>query len=365
MNEELLFWIWLNNVKGIGPVTAKMLLSIFRDPEDIYKAHRNEFEGIKGIGDSKVDSIMNSRDLETAKSILKACNRQGISILVYKDSLYPNVVKKMPKTPLVLYYRGEIVNDSIGVGIVGSRRCTEYGKRVAVEAAEYLSQNRIPVISGMAKGIDSYAHTACLNKQGYTLAFLGCGVDICYPEEHKELMKKIIENGAVISEYAPGVKPEARHFPERNRLISAWSEKLLIVEAAENSGALITAEISRKQNKEVFAVPNNIYSNESRGTNLLIQNGVKIYLASEQLFVEKTRNIKIETNNIMHHGIDALSAIEERIISIVKDKILTINELMEVMGESKNFLIEQIAVMELEGKIRSLAGGRITAVGSD
>jgi DNA processing protein len=363
MNEELVYWLWLNNIKGIGPVTAKLLLDVFKEPENIYKADKNELEGIKGIGDSKIDIILNSKDLEAAKFILKACNKQGISILTYNDPLYPDEVRKIPKIPVVLYYRGKIADDSVGVGIVGSRRCTEYGKKVTVEAAEYLAQNKIPVISGMAKGIDSYAHTACLNKQGYTLAFLGCGVDICYPEEHKELMKKIIENGAVISEYTPGVKPDARHFPERNKLISAWSKKVLIVEAAENSGALITAEIAKKQNKEVFAVPNSIYSKESRGTNSLIQNGAKIYLTPEQLYIEKAHNVKKEGNNTKSLNKDKLSELEERIIRVLKNKILTINELMEAVEENSIMLLEQISMMELEGKVRSLSGGRITVEG--
>jgi len=122
--------------------------------------------------------------------------------------------------PVILYYRGNIIEDSMGVAIVGSRRCSEYGKRLTVDAGEFLAQNNVPIISGMAKGIDGFAHTACLKADGYTLAILGCSIDICYPKEHIELMQKIIEKGAVISEYPPGTKPDANHFPMKNRLVA-------------------------------------------------------------------------------------------------------------------------------------------------
>lgn len=361
MDENLLFWLWLNSIKGIGPATARLLLDEFQDPESIYRAKREDFVDIPGIGQVKADILLREKSLSSAKAILETCNRLNIAILTLNDPLYQPFAKEINKAPVLLYYRGIIREDSIGVAIVGSRRCTEYGKRVTVEAAEFLAQHNISVISGMAKGIDSYAHTACLNKNGYTLAFVGCGVDICYPEEHRELMKKIIEHGAVISEYPPGVRPEANHFPERNRLISGWSEKVLIVEASEKSGALITADIGRKQGREVLAVPNGIHAKESSGTNRLIQAGAGIYLNPEQLLLSRQVYIIKKDNTIETSDNTKLSLMENKIIGMLKDNPMTINELIECLKENKDTLIEQISIMELEGKIKSIAGGRLIA----
>ncbi|MGY0372874.1 DNA-processing protein DprA [Clostridium sp. JNZ J1-5] len=288
MKENYLYWVWLNELKGIGPVTAKKLLNRFMSPENIYNATKEEIRALEDIGDKLVEVIIQSKDLNPAKKIIERCEKQNISIVTYEEKKFPSGIRSYPNMPIFLYYKGNLYEDISGVAIVGSRRCSDYGKQVTVEAAKFLAENKIPVISGMAKGIDSYAHTACIKSLGYTVAFLGCGVDICYPKEHAELMKNITETGAIISEYAPGVTPSPQNFPKRNRLISACSEKILIVEAGEKSGALITAEYAKEQNKEVFAVPNNIYSKESKGTNKLISEGASIYLNPSQLFINNS-----------------------------------------------------------------------------
>lgn len=295
-DSSLIYWIWLSELKGIGPVTAKILLNRFKTPENIYRAQGDELNSISGIGEATADLILSSKSLEIAENILDKCEKLNIKILKYNDDLYKQEIRNIKDAPVLLYYRGNLIENSLGVGIVGARRCTEYGKRVTVEAAEFLASMSIPVISGMAKGIDGYSHTACLKAGGYTVAVLGCGLDICYPKEHYTLMEKIIESGAVVSEYPPGTRPDSKNFPRRNRLISAWCKKLLAVEAAEKSGSLITAAFAREQNREVFAVPSSIYSREGRGTNKLIEQGAKIYLEPGQLLegfdVEKRdRNI--------------------------------------------------------------------------
>jgi DNA processing protein len=189
---------------------------------------KDELININRIGNATANIIFSSKSLETSEGILNKCKKTNIRILTYRDSLYPIGVKDIKKVPILLYYRGNIIEDSMGVAIVGSRRCTEYGKKLTVEAAEFLAGNNIPVISGMAKGIDGFAQTACLKAGGYTIAILGCGVDICYPKEHIELMMKILEKGAVISEYPPGTKPNPNYFPMRNRFISAMTVNELL-----------------------------------------------------------------------------------------------------------------------------------------
>jgi DNA processing protein len=351
-NRDLIYWIWLSQINGIGPVTAKLLLDVFKTPENIYKTSKNELVDIRGIGNITADIIYNFKSLVKAEEILKKCEKLNISILTYEEFLYPTLVKDIKKSPVILYYRGNIIEDSMGIAIVGSRRCTEYGKRLTVEAAEFLARNGIPVISGMAKGIDGYAHTACLKADGYTLAILGCGLDICYPREHMELMQRIIKKGAIISEYPPGTKPDAKHFPMRNRLISAWSRKLLVVEAGEKSGSLLTAAFAKEQNRQVFAAPNSIYSRESIGVNKLIQEGAKIYLNPLDLLLDNMRNtiINNKKEDIVPIG-NELTSLEEVILAKIKDNPMTLDKLFFILQENKSDILETMSIMELEGKI--------------
>jgi DNA processing protein len=209
----------------------------------------------------------------------------------------------------------------------------------------------------MAKGIDGYAHTACVKADGYTLAILGCGLDICYPKEHIELMQRIIEKGAIISEYPPGTKPDANHFPMRNRLISAWCKKLLVAEAGEKSGSLLTAAFAKEQNRQVFAAPNSIYSRESVGTNKLIEEGAKIYLKPSQLLLEHTRkpgvNIKKDNKELI---CDDLTLLEKIIFTKIEDNPMNLGELLLVMQDDKSDILETISIMELKGMIINVGG---------
>jgi len=364
-DSDFVYWIWLSQINGIGPVIGKILLNVFKSPQNIYKATKSELVNIKGIGNNTTDIIFSSKSLVKAEEILSKCEKLNIGVLTYGDSLYPIEVKEIKKAPVILYYRGKLIEDSMGVAIVGSRRCSEYGKRLTVEAAEFLAQNNIPVISGMAKGIDGYAHTVCLKADGYTIAILGCGLDICYPKEHIDLMKRIIEKGAVISEYPPGTKPDANHFPMRNRLISAWCRKLLVVEAGEKSGALLTAAFAKEQNRQVIAAPNGIYSRESIGTNKLIKEGAEIYLNPSQLLLDNMRMPRVnhKEENIAPIGDDLtapigddLSILEKIILIKIKDKPMSLNEILLDLKEDRSEVLATISIMELMGKIINVGG---------
>ncbi len=204
--------------------------------------------------------------------------KNNINIITIQDEKYPENLKYIYDKPIVLYTKGnmELLNSN-GIAIVGSRYCTEYGKNIATKMAYNIAKSNKCVISGLAKGIDSYAHIGALKAKGYTIAVLGNGLDNIYPNENKKLSEKIIENnGLLISEYIVGTKPEKINFPERNRIISALAKGIVIVEAKEKSGALITADFGLEQGKEIFAVPGNIYSANSKGTNNLIKQGANI-----------------------------------------------------------------------------------------
>lgn len=371
------YWIWLSQLKGIGPLISKRLLYELGTPENIYNAVYDQLIKVWGIGTATANMILNSKSLEAAKTILDNCSKNNIKIITCKDPIYSSISSMYPEMPIFLYYKGEI-KSLPGIAVVGSRRCSSYGKRVVVEAAGYLAKNNIAVISGMAKGIDGSAHTACLNEGGYTIAFLGNGLDICYPKEHIPLMVGIIENGAVISEYPPGVQPRPEYFPRRNFLMSCWSEKILVVEASKNSGALITAKVAKEQGKIVLATPSDIYSITGEGTNQLIFNGAEIYLSPKQLlngFVCSNNFIDKEISNLVSNKANEknksdvemlsynkrnLNDIETEIIYCLKNESKTIDEISKSINKSLFEFIEYVTMLEIEGIIRSLPGGKYT-----
>ncbi len=340
------YWLWLSLIKGIGPITAKKLLQYYKDAYCIYNATKDELENINILNKKQLQELITSKSLKNAQGIISECKTKEIKVLTYSDELYKEKAKLCSKSPIVLFYRGNILKENFSVGIVGARRCTDYGKKVAAEAAQYLARNSVTVISGMAKGIDSYAHTACLKNGGYTLAFLGSCVDICYPAEHSVLMKRIIENGAVISEFLPSTKPIQSNFVTRNYLLSAWSEKLLVVEATEKSGALTTAKFAKENKTEVYAVPNNIFAEESKGTNKLIEEGSKIYLTPNQL-VDNKNCVHIRT----YQDVDGykMSPLQNRILSLLKNKPKNLEEILFSIKEEREGIIETLSIMEVEG----------------
>ncbi|MGV8905525.1 MAG: DNA-processing protein DprA [Acetobacterium sp.] len=363
------YWIWLSVLKGFGPVTQKRLLQHLKTPDCIYNSSEDELLSIAGIGPKLAQSIRAAHSLDGAFSILEELHQEGIKILSYDDPLYPNIAKEMGDAPIVLYYKGTLRENSPGVGIVGSRRCTGYGKQVVIEAAQYLAQHGIAVISGLAKGIDGYAHTACLKAGGYTIAFLGNGLDVNYPKEHAALQAGIVENGAVISEFLPKTKARPEHFPRRNALISSWSQKLLVVEAAMTSGALITAQLSESLGREVLVPPHEIYSLNGKGTNELLGKGATLYLEPAQLLLTfdatgtdalaETKLIKKISDADNEHRLKRrLTSVEAEIWTILKDSAKTIHEIENRIGLDQIQLIECLSIMELEGMVASSAGGR-------
>ena len=248
----MLYWIWLTIIPGIGAVTANRLLKEFGNPENVYNAEEKEFANIKGITQKQIHSILTNKSLDGAERILDNCYKYNIHILTQNNSFYPKRAKEPEDAPVMLYYKGRLSVLNQTVGIVGARRCTQEAKKQVIDLTEKFVSSNVAIISGMAKGIDSYAHTVCLKNGGNTVAVLGNGLDICYPREHNKLMEYIVNNGLVISEYPPGTLPARYRFPKRNRLISAWSDQLYVIAPGKGSGALITAEYAQKYGRTVF-----------------------------------------------------------------------------------------------------------------
>jgi len=360
-----IYWLWLTALKGVGPVTQRNLVKEFGSPQAVYTATQVELKATWGLRSQVVETILDSRSMDRAKQAEELMLRQEIKLLSFVDPLYPPGVNNFPNQPAVLYYKGNLRPSQTSVGIVGSRRCTAYGKQVAAEAAAFLAQQGITVVSGLAKGIDSYAHTACLKEGGYTLAFIANGLDICYPPEHRSLMNEIIENGAVLSPYPPGTRPRQEYFPLRNRLLSAWVDHLLVVEAGERSGALITAGYAMEQKRKVFAVPNSIYSPESCGTNRLLQTGAEIYLEPKQLLsMDESRFQHVSTDSVTQDQplqsdsikkmLEAQSSPQEQLILERlnnPEKPVGVRDFLDLFNGNLSVLLSLLCSMELEGKV--------------
>ena len=248
-------------MKGFGPVTQNALLAVCGDIDSCFCAGCAELmsrDGMQLLGQKRIGSFVSQREdgrlWDLAERILQSLELSGMDAVTAEDPAYPERFRNIKDMPTILYIKGELrINEfKSSIGIVGARRCTKEGKEEAIDIASGAVNANAAVISGMAKGIDSYAHTAALKNQGYTIAVLGNGADICYPKEHEKLYEKIAEHGCILSEYTPGILPREYHFPKRNRLIAALSDKLYVIDAGRHSGTATTVENGRKYGREVI-----------------------------------------------------------------------------------------------------------------
>lgn len=245
------YWIWLTTLPQIGAVTANRLLQHFSTPKDIFDADQNALLSVKQLTSRQRESILQHHDLEQAKRIEEQCFKKNIFLLPQSDPSYPENTRQIEESPPLLYCKGTLKPFQEGIAIIGARRCTQEDKYTAATLTEKYTTSSSAIISGMAKGIDSYAHTACLKKGGYTIAVLGNGLDTCYPSEHNHLMECIEQTGLLLSEYPPGTRPSRYTFPRRNRIISAWCDRLFVISPTSKSGTLITADYAYKYHREV------------------------------------------------------------------------------------------------------------------
>ena len=274
------YWLWFSTLKGVGSVKKQAVLEKFdKLPEKIFKATKQELMQVDGIGPKLAEEILNNKDDELVNKMENYMKINGIKQLDFYDNDYPKQLKNMYDPPITLFYKGDIklVNTNC-VSVIGSRNATKYGLDESYSIGKELATNNYTVVSGLARGIDTMAHQGALSVQnGKTIAVVGCGLDRVYPEENTRLFNEISEKGLVLSEYVVGTKAEPANFPARNRIISGLSENLIVVEAASKSGAMITVEFALEQGKNVFAVPGNVNSYTSTGTNELIKNGAFVY----------------------------------------------------------------------------------------
>ncbi len=358
--DEKYYWIGLNLARGIGPVRLQALLDHFGDLSDAWNANRADLIQA-GLHQKTVDHLLEIRSSIDLEVYYQQITSQGIKVLTWLDEDYPPRLKNIQQPPPVLYIKGEYkLQDHWAVAVVGTRRVTSYGRQVTEQISTLLARNGITIISGLARGVDGIAHHAALSTGGRTLAVLGSGVDQIYPPEHRALAEKISQNGAVISDYAPGTPPESANFPPRNRIISGLVGAVVVIEAGETSGALITATFAAEQGKEVFAVPGGIYSPQSKGTNRLIQQGATPMLDPNDI-LDALDIHKVEQ---YHQATLMLPAdeVESSLLTILNNEPMHIDDIQAQSGLPIEKISASLTMMELKGMVRQVTGMTYLAV---
>ncbi|HEY8888846.1 MAG TPA: DNA-processing protein DprA [Clostridium sp.] len=345
--------IWFSLVK-LSPKNKLKLINDFHTTQQIwyYGVHNKKTEYFKN---NLIDVLTNAWDKNEMDNVKRNMESNEIKSISYFEDEYPRKLKNYDDAPYILFYKGNILplNEGYSISIVGSRKYSNYGKDVTKIICSDLCANNINVISGMAKGIDTFAHESCLESNGYTCAVLGSGLDIVYPKENLKIFNKIVEKGCVISEFLPGTQPYVYNFPQRNRIISALSDIIIVVEAGEKSGSLITANLALEQGKDVMAVPGSIFSFESKGTNKLIKDGAFPLTCTDDIFnlmgieVKNQKKTKIRSYN---------NLINREIYDIINDSPLHINDIIRITNIDIKQLYEVLFEMQIKNEVLCLAG---------
>ena len=356
MEREKVFKIWLSAVKGIGYKNFVQLMEFFKTAEEVYKA--KEIDIFRAVGSKKLaQKIIEAQKLNPFDYIERLQNLK-ISVYTLEEEEYPEELKNIYDPPPVLYLKGNInLKDNLCIAMVGSRNATFYGKQVAQKLAHELSERGITVVSGMARGIDSFSHIGALKERGKTIAVLGNGINIVYPRENKKLMEQISEEGLLVSEFPLDTSPLPQNFPLRNRIISGLSLGVVVIEAGIKSGSLLTAQFALEQGKEVFAVPGNITSAYSRGTNELIKQGAKIVIGVEDILEEFNLREDVQ-QKIEENLMSSLTEEEKEVYDFICEAPRDIEEIaghVKIKISKVNVILSSLM---LKGMIEKLPGNK-------
>ncbi len=285
---ELKYWLWLTLKKELSVQKITLLLEHFETPKELFDAEGDALLKVPGLR-SKERRALEDKSLRKAQAVIEICKKKNIKILTFDSPYYPELLASIYDPPYVLYARCREridLNSHATIALVGTRKATKYGKEVARSLGKALAEGGMTLVSGLAEGIDAAALTGALSAGGTVVSVLGCGVDICYPEENRKLMDKIIDRGLLLSEFPPGTPPKSKNFPIRNRIISGLSLGVVVAEAPKRSGALITAHRAAEQNRELFTIPADVGRTTSKGSNGLLHEGAKPVLGAEDILSE-------------------------------------------------------------------------------
>jgi len=347
----------LLNVRKIGPQKIRNLTTKYNDIEQIFSLSITELCSVDGIDQKSAQAILAYKDFDFGKKLFEETQKKNINIVCFWDKTYPQLLKKIYDPPVVIFSIGKPIKyKEDAVAIVGTRTATQYGKRIAKSIAAELSEKNITIISGLARGIDTIAHSATVQNKKRTIAVLGNGLDIIYPSENHKLAQNIVEKGTIISEFPLGTKPEAGNFPQRNRIISGLAHATIIVEAGDRSGAILTALNAVDQNREVFAVPGRITDKQSLGCNRLIRNGAIPYHNTEQV-LDNISSRLFKPISPMQQSIRLdLSKRERTVIKHLSDEPIQVDVLCNKSGIEVTALLGILLSLELKGAVAQVGG---------
>ena len=357
-------WVALSRVKGLGCVGFKKLAAHFADPTAALSARPAELKNVPGLDRDAIEGLLGFSEWAEAEAEIRRAREAGVRIVPFIDPHYPARLRAIADPPPLLYVKGEFsAADEKAVAIVGSRSASDYGRKVARNICRGLASLGFTVVSGMARGIDGTAHESALDGGGRTIAVLGSGVDRIYPPEHEGLSERIARQGAVISELSLGARPVAFNFPARNRLISGLSLGVVVVEATEKSGSLITAAHALEQNREIFAVPGEVGSSRSRGAHRLIRQGAKLVENADDIIEEIAPQLARPEGARRRQRVLPQNCSDDtrKIFGLLQERILQIDEVIETTGLSSAQVSQILLELELQGFLRQLPGKRYAA----
>jgi DNA processing protein len=348
----------LLSVPGLGPRRVLALVGKLGSPEVVLGASISELCRVDGIDVTMAQRTKTQADREFARDQVRRAERLGVEFLTYWHPSYPRALKQIPDPPPLLYCRGSLAGEKeTYLAVVGTRTPTSYGRVMAEKLCRELAERGVTIVSGLARGVDTIAHRAALRAGGRTVAVLGSGLDVIYPSENTDLARKIASQGALLSELPLGTKPDAPNFPRRNRIIAGMCVGTLVVEAGEESGALITARYALEQNREVFAVPGNVTSEKSRGTNRLIKDGAKLVESADDILDEIRPQLPSLLREVRREPPQPpLSGLEKKVFDALSGEPKHIDTLAAEVGEDPGRVLAALLSLELKNLVTQLTG---------
>ena len=352
---------WLANINNIGIKKIGLLLQVFSSAEAIFYASRDEFDSFKEeicpatlrFSDKDIDSLCNSRNEEMIRENYAKLKQKGIYFVSKENECYPDKLRSIYDAPFGLYVKGRLPKkEEKLLAVIGARECSVYGREMAKYLTGAVAKEGISIVSGLARGIDTYAHEGALNASGITYGILGCGIDICYPRENIKIYMEVQKSGGVISEYAPGVQPFAGNFPMRNRIISGLCDAILVIEAKEKSGSLITVDLGLEQGKDIYALPGRVTDRLSEGCNNLIKLGAKLVTGPQDILEDFFADYKAKPYESKEDII--LNETSKRIYNSLSLEPMHIEMIAIRSGLSLDCLMEQLLLLEMQGWVKQM-----------
>ncbi len=377
MNNNTLYWLWLTAMPGITNDDIQTLRENFDTVNEIYNAA--DFDGIYGLKPNVKRGLRN-KSMKRAEHILEYAEKCDIKLLSYDDINYPDMLRNITNPPFMLYLKGNILNWDrlLSIGVVGTRKCSDYGIAATKKICTEIAEKGVTVVSGLAEGIDAAAANAAINAGSISIGVLGCGIDRVYPAKNWETYNRVAKNGAIITEFPPGTPPLKHNFPWRNRIISGISKGVLVVEAPKKSGALITAEYAVEQGKDVYSVPGSIFRQESEGTNGLLSGYAKAVTCGKDIIdeypyeaarlktspkgilsrlTEKKNEVNTEIKfNVNDKKYQSLSDDEKVVVGLLIEHNLHIDEIKRLSGFNISKLTPMLSILEFGGYIQKMPG---------